>query len=329
VTDKLPPELLLQKKMPEWQSLQILMQDLKPFGKIHQLGVSRNPKTNYELPLIALSFGSDKPEAPTLGLFGGVHGLERIGSQVVLTLMRSFSELLAWDHLTLESLKHIRILFFPMINPHGILNRKRANPSGVDLMRNAPVEADHQVTPLLGGHKISSWLPWYRGEDLQAENLAVIEFCEKYLFSSRAAVTMDFHSGFGVQDRIWYPYAKSTEDFPHLQQTLDLFRAFDRTFPNHVYKIEPQSKSYTTHGDLWDYLHQEYCKKNPEGIYLPLTLEMGSWNWVKKNPLQLLTSMGAFHPVKPHREKRILRRHLTLFDFLIRSLHSNSYWTKK
>jgi hypothetical protein len=156
----------------------------------------------------------------------------------------------------------------------------------------------------------------------------VLQFCQKFLHSSQAAVSVDFHSGFGLQDRIWFPYAKSREPFPHLPETFALLKAFARTYPNHVYKIEPQSQSYMTHGDLWDYLHELFIQQNPKGVYLPLTLEMGSWAWVKKNPLQLFSSSGAFNPIKPHREKRILRRHVYLFDFLVRSLHSHHYWTK-
>jgi hypothetical protein len=35
---------------------------------------------------------------------------------------------------------------------------------------------------------------------------------------------------------------------------------------------------------------------------------------------------GLFHPVLPHRQQRILRRHLILFDFLYRSLLNPSAW---
>jgi hypothetical protein len=45
-------------------------------------------------------------------------------------------------------------------------------------MRNAPVEAD-KATFLVGGHKISKHLPWYRGEELQVESKALISFFKK------------------------------------------------------------------------------------------------------------------------------------------------------
>jgi hypothetical protein len=53
---------------------------------------------------------------------------------------------------------------------------------------------------------------------------------------------------------------------------------------------------------------------------------MGSWNWVRKNPLQFLSAAGSFNPVKDHRLKRTLRRHNTFFEFLIRALSSPEAW---
>jgi hypothetical protein len=59
---------------------------------------------------------------------------------------------------------------------------------------------------------------------------------------------------------------------------------------------------------------------------LPLTLEMGSWNWVRKNPFQLFSSHGLFHPTKPHRVKRVLRSHLILFEFLLQATAAQAHW---
>lgn len=275
-----------------------------------------------------MSFGSPDPQAPTLGLFGGVHGLERIGSQVVLSLMRSFCESLLWDKNLQDSLQHIRILFFPLVNPWGILHRSRANPRGVDLMRNSPTQAEEKPTWLIGGHRLSSHLPWYRGTELEPEANAVIQFCRAQFFQSKSAITVDFHSGFGAQDRIWFPYAKSKKPFPHLAENFRLFENFERSYPHHFYKIEPQSLNYTTHGDLWDYIYDLFLQDNPQSTYLPLALEMGSWLWVKKNPLQLFSTLGPFNPVKSHRQKRILRRHMTLFDYLIRASRSHQTWSE-
>ncbi|CAH2929990.1 MAG: FIG011155: Zinc carboxypeptidase-related protein [uncultured Paraburkholderia sp.] len=49
-----------------------------------------------------------------------------------------------------------------------------------------------------------------------------------------------------------------------------------------------------------------------------MTLELGSWLWIKKNPRQLFSRQGFFNPVKAHRTARVLRRHANLLDFLAR-----------
>jgi hypothetical protein len=60
--------------------------------------------------------------------------------------------------------------------------------------------------------------------------------------------------------------------------------------------------------------------------FLPLTLEIGSWRWIRKNPLQLRQSLGLFHPIKPHRINRVLRSHLVLMDFLLHAAMSYEKW---
>lgn len=319
----------LERKFPEWIQLRKLSIELVRSGHAQVLG--RSLRHEKSMPLIGFRFGSTDPAAPTLGLFGGVHGLERIGSQVVLSLMSSFSELLLWDHLLQDALKKIRIVFFPIVNPWGIYAKTRANPRGVDLMRNAPVEALENPTWMVSGQRFSPRLPWYRGQEgqLEAESQALIDFVKAQSFGSSRVVHLDFHSGFGTSDQIWFPYAKSTKPFPNLPEFHALKEAFERTHPHHFYKIEPQAKNYTTHGDLWDHLFDEYNAQKRRGVFLPLAVEMGSWMWVKKNPMQLFSTLGPYNPIVPHRHKRILRRHNTLFDFMIRALVSSDMWVPK
>jgi hypothetical protein len=119
------------------------------------------------------------------------------------------------------------------------------------------------------------------------------------MFPSTVSLALDLHSGFGVRDQIWYPYAKDKLPFPFLKQFKNLEKLLDETYPHNVYRIEAQSKHYTTHGDLWDYTllkHQDSQYK--DNTFIPLTLELGSWNWVKKNPIQLFSMFGLFNPVK-------------------------------
>ena len=114
------------------------------------------------------------------------------------------------------------------------------------------------------------------------------------------------------------------------QRTADLDRArvqrlLDRTLPNHVYRVEQTAQAYTIRGDLWDYLYDRR-REAGAGCMLPLTLEMGSWAWVRKNPLQALSTLGRFNPVRPHRHRRTLRRHLPLLDFLCHAVASYDAW---
>jgi hypothetical protein len=56
-------------------------------------------------PIYAATIGTQDKSAPTLGLFGGVHGLERIGTQVVISYLSTLSERLEWDYDLRKSLK--------------------------------------------------------------------------------------------------------------------------------------------------------------------------------------------------------------------------------
>jgi len=100
---------------------------------------------------------------------------------------------------------------------------------------------------------------------------------------------------------------------------------FVQSHSHHRYVIEPQSLQYLAHGDLWDHLYLQSCG-NPERVFLPLTLEMGSWLWVKKNPRQLFSRHGIFNPLIEHRQQRVLRQHQLLLDFLSRAACGHSLW---
>ncbi|MCR9203721.1 MAG: DUF2817 domain-containing protein [Halobacteriovoraceae bacterium] len=284
-------------------------------------------------PIIGFSIGTKDKSKPTLGLFGGVHGLERVGSHVVITYLTSLFKQLSWDEGLRRMLEECRIVSIPLINPGGMAAHSRANPNGVDLMRNAPIDCEEDnPTFLVSGHRISPKLPWYRGEEgkpMEVEAQALVDFCKDQLFDCPSAITIDFHSGFGMKDRLWFPYAKTSEPFPKIKQVQNLKDIMDETLPHHVYKIEPQFDSYTISGDLWDYIFDLHREKNINNskVLIPWTLEMGSWIWVKKNPLQIFTAGGFFNPIKSHRYDRTMRRHLLLIDFMFRAARNFNSWT--
>ena len=280
------------------------------------------------LPVLAITLGNPDPAVPAVGFFGGVHGLERIGAEVVIAHLASLLTRLRWDSSLHRQLEALRLVFMPIVNPGGLARATRANPNGVDLMRNAPVEAQDAVPWLIGGQRLSAGLPWFRGTmgaPMEAENLAVCEVVERELFSHRFSLAVDCHSGFGARDRVWFPYAHTARPFPHLADVWAFKRIFDQTHPQHRYVVEPQSHQYLTHGDLWDHLCLRALAQ-PQRCFIPLTLEMGSWLWVKKNPRQLFTRHGIFNPLIAHRQQRVLRRHGAWLDFVMRAVQSHARW---
>ncbi len=283
------------------------------------------------LPVISVTLGNPDHRVPAIGFFGGVHGLERIGVDVVITFMRSLAMRLRWDSSLHRQLETLRLVFMPIVNPGGMLLATRANPHGVDLMRNAPVDALEPVPFLIGGHRRSNRLPWYRGPagaEMEAESAALCRVVSEELLVREFSMAIDCHSGFGVRDRLWFPYASSSIPISCLAEFHALRRILDESQPHHRYIVEPQSAQYLAHGDLWDHLHLQSLRV-PERLFLPLTLEMGSWGWVKKNPRQLLSRQGIFNPLIEHRRQRVLRRQLGLLDFAMRAAAGCHRWLPK
>jgi hypothetical protein len=279
-------------------------------------------------PVLAITLGNPSPEAPAVGFVGGVHGLERIGAEVVIAHLASLVMRLRWDSSLHRQLESLRLVFMPIVNPGGMAQATRANPRGVDLMRNAPVQAIDPVPFMVGGQRRSARLPWYRGEAgaaMEAENLAVCRVVENELLTHRFSMVVDCHSGFGTRDRVWFPYAHTSLPIPHLAEVFAFKNILDQTHPQHRYVVEPQSAQYLAHGDLWDHLYQRALSE-PQRTFLPLTLEMGSWLWVKKNPRQLFTRHGIFNPLIEHRRQRVLRRHVAWLDFVMRAALSHERW---
>ncbi len=308
----------MRDSLPELQQLEALIQRGGRFLRAERL--ASVDVDGRALPIYCLELGPRDDDLPALGLFGGVHGAERIGTQVVLAYLSKLIERLHWSAAARLQLAHVRLVAMPLVNPGGMLRGTRCTPSGVDLMRNAPLEAEAEVPWLLGGHRLSPRLPWYRGPrhaPMEPEAQVLCRVVRERLLNGPFSIALDCHSGFGMRDRVWFPYARSRAPFPHLAETWRLREIFQRTYPNHrYYAMEPQAHSYTTHGDLWDYLYDQ-ARLETASTLLPLTLEMGSWLWVKKNPRQLLNPLGMFNPMLPHRQERVLRRHLHLIDFLL------------
>jgi hypothetical protein len=316
----------LQQKTP--YDLFARIEKLKPL--INRIGSIRQEEAvkvhGTEFPIYSIHLGSKKAEAPSIVFTGGVHGLEVIGSEVLISFLETLCSLSEWDTTIQTQLEHIKIIFYPFVNPGGMVLKTRCNPNGVDLMRNAPIEADN-IPPLFlpGGHRISPKLPWYRGHEgdpMELENRTLFRVLKEEIWKAPLCLLIDFHSGFGMKDRIWFPFAYTYKPFPRLAEIFKLKTLFDQSYPYNIHTFEPQAKQYRTHGDFWDYVFLEHEKEHPQNVMIPLCLELGSWIWIKKNPRQIFTILGLFNPIVPHRQQRTLRRHIYLLDFFLRATHA-------
>lgn len=299
----------LAQKHPGYMRVQELTRLSTPKGQA--------PLLRFEVTDLSSLGATPLESRPIFGIFAGVHGIEAIGVKVLLAFIEHVVAQTSWNSQLSELLRHVRIVGVPVVNPWGYVSMRRSNSRGIDLMRNAPVESPLSV-PFVGGHRLSATLPYYRGDSgLEAENLGVIGLVEQDLWKAPFSLTLDIHSGFGREDHLWTPYAKEKGFPPLWQHYRSIQETLDRTLKNHVYRFGPQSRQYCTAGDLWDYLFDEAMRRPSNGLFLPLTLEIGSWAWLLKSPSKALLLRNLFNPAHPHRERRVLRRHLPLLNFLL------------
>lgn len=322
--DMHPPPHATAARFAEMDELQALLES----GHAHFQSrvVCHSAHKGQRFPVITAQLGSNDPQAPAIGFFGGIHGLERIGTQVVLHYMRALLARLQWDESLYQQLQSVRLVFMPIVNPVGMWAGTRANGHGVDLMRNAPQQADARVPFLAGGQRVGPWLPWYCGRPgapMEAESAALVQVVAEELASRPFSLALDCHSGYGFGDSIWFPYARTRQMMAHLPEMYALKMMLEQSHPHHGYSFEPQSRQYLSHGDLWDHAYDQVPGGN---IFLPMTLELGSWLWIRKNPWQLFSRQGIFNPVKTHRTRRVLRRHASLLDFLTRAAFGAPRW---
>ena len=106
-------------KFPELEQLERIIEG---FGERAQTEViERIEYKNHQFPIYSITLGSTQIDAPVLAFFGGVHGLEKIGSEVILSYMQTISQLLDWDEEFQSRLERSRLVFVPIVNPVGVV----------------------------------------------------------------------------------------------------------------------------------------------------------------------------------------------------------------
>ena len=284
--------------------------------RIRQLDYSSPTREGQRYPIYLLEIGRQAAfKRHAVSIVSGVHGLETIGIRIHLDVIKCmlnpksphFSRALNEGKFGLYSI--------PILNPAGVARATRANGRGVDLNRNSGIEAEGAL-PFFGGQRISPALPYYRGKALERESRALYRFLREYAWKNRRIHTaLDIHSGYGAQNYLWWPYSYSKRRIPHSAVFERMASELAERHP--LYRIEPMSLSYQTHGDLWDRALIEFEADKKEGrlprknLFLPLTLEIGTWDELKKNPFRVLRKQKIFNP-PPQSRKAYLREHRQL-----------------
>ena len=305
--EKETPELLQLKRLAKNYSDILIMEEL---GEIEHMG--------YRSPVNAFYIShKPNPELPTVAFFSCFHGVEWIGSRVLVNFIEHLIREITWDEDIKALTEKVNICGIPVVNPIGRLEHNRSNGNGIDLMRNAPVRSDKALL-LLGGQKFSRHIPWYMGEGLEKENVIVSKFLDDNVFPSDFKITIDIHSAFLRGSRIWIPYA-SGKKLP--EKETKLFRQVRKTL-NSVYKYNPykyqkQENIYKTHGDFWDHSFDRHGS-SAKGTFLPITLEISSREWSVRNFLRKWSLEALFSPSNRKQENSEYIKHIMVFDFIIR-----------
>src|SRR3989344_4295555 len=111
------PIALLHGPTPPSPSTMNTLPELLALEKIIELGA---PHLQVQVVRqVQLASGHSFP-IPAIGFFGGVHGLERIGAEVVIAYLQNVVMRLQWDTTLHRQLEQMRLVFMPVVNPGGM-----------------------------------------------------------------------------------------------------------------------------------------------------------------------------------------------------------------
>ena len=251
------------------------------------------------MPIHALRFGAADPTLAALLVTGGVHGLERIGTTSRSRFSRRSSRASSGTRCCTSCSRACASSSCRCVNPVGMARGSRANGSGVDLMRNAPAASLRWhaarrrpallvAAALVHGRRRARWSPNRRPcvrlveRELFASPLAIAARPALGLRPHRSAlVSVRAHARAAARSR-----PRSTRSSALLDD--------DAAEPRLSRSSRPRAstRSAATSGTTSTIAGAARAAAS----LISLTLEMGSWSWVRKNPLQGLSSA---RPVQP------------------------------
>ena len=164
---------------------------------------------------------------------------------------------------------------------------------------------------------------------MEMENQVMCDFLEERLFPAKS-VDMPWIFTLVLVQKIacGSPTQELKNPIPDFVEAYSFRELLDKTYPNNFYSVEPQSLYNIppmVMSGIISTIVTSASRKGGEGFFMPLTLEMGSWKWVKKNPKQIFDLLGVYNPILPHRRRRVLRDHKTFMDFLHRAVLSDEW----
>ena len=263
-------------------------------------------------PVPVLTLGTTAADAPAVGFFGGVHGLERIGAEVVIAYLRSLVMRLPGTSCCTGSSRRCASCSCRWSIRAALWRGTRANPNGVDLMRNAPVDATraralpdrrpaHQRARCRG-----TAAPPARRWSARAQALCrVVEdrAAGRGRSASRSTATRASACATASGSRTRTPRGRSST----CRRCTRCARSSTRRLLHHRYVRRAAEPPVPGARRPVGPPLPRACRAPARRVFLPLTLEMGSWLWVKKNPRQLFSRHGIFNPLIEHRQQRVLR----------------------
>ena len=108
---------MIKQSFPELEQVEAILQEDNAMY-LHSQILCRVSHHNDELPVYALTLGNREADVPCVTFVAGVHGLERIGTQVVIAFLEGLLERLKWDRVLAEILQRVRIHFLQIGRAH-------------------------------------------------------------------------------------------------------------------------------------------------------------------------------------------------------------------